>query len=172
TDVTAPSARSSGSIDVVIFPASTNIRVPHRKVSVRNGSPEWRVGAQGRLKTNVFIVLNPFFESGASRLTLGRTRDRGHRPSMRLALHVLVFAAFLAEGCSGGVGAPTSVSSDSSLSILPATATTSRGGEVDFHASIAGDRSVEAAGFNWSVEEPNGGVVDTSGRYAAPQASR
>src|SRR5262245_6872665 len=88
---------------------------------------------------------------------------------LSLALPVLLLAAFLAEGCSGDAGSPGFV--DSSVSILPAAATTSRGGQVDFHASIPGNRSAEAAGFSWSVEEPNGGVVDTSGRYTAPQTS-
>src|SRR5262245_30792901 len=89
---------------------------------------------------------------------------------LSLALPALILAASLTEGCHGGVG-PGSVSPDTSLSIVPAAATTSRGGQVDFRASITGDPSAEAAGFTWSVDEPNGGVVDTSGRYIAPQTS-
>ena len=42
---------------------------------------------------------------------------------------------------------------------------------MQFQASISGDSSIQAAGFSWSVEEPDGGAVDSSGRYTAPQSS-
>jgi hypothetical protein len=43
---------------------------------------------------------------------------------------------------------------------------------VDFQVSVSGDSSsLQAAGFSWSVEEANGGTVDSSGRYTAPLSS-
>jgi len=86
-------------------------------------------------------------------------------------LLVLPLAVVLTQGCSGDVGAPTPINSGISLSIVPPAATTSRGGEVDFHASMSGDSSLQAAGFSWSVEESGGGSVDASGRYIAPETS-
>src|SRR5215470_1808975 len=93
---------------------------------------------------------------------------------MRLAssLFVCILTAGLASGCSGDVGQAGSVgTAGTSLSVVPATATTSRGGEVDFTASFSGDPSLQTAGFSWSVEESNGGTVDASGRYTAPETS-
>src|SRR5262245_17836066 len=88
---------------------------------------------------------------------------------LSLALPVLLLAAFLAEGCSGDAGSPGFV--DSSLSILPAAATTSRGGQVDFHASIPGNRSPEAARCSCEVDVSRGGVVYTPDPYLARQTS-
>jgi hypothetical protein len=88
-----------------------------------------------------------------------------------ISLFCVSLTAVLAQGCSGVVGEVASQSSGISVSLVPPAATTSRGGGVDFRASISGDSSAQAAGFSWSVEESNGGAVDSSGRYTAPQSS-
>ena len=85
-----------------------------------------------------------------------------------ISLFLVIFAAFLASGCSGEVADLPRVTPDiSEVSVQPPEATVSRGGSVSFSASISG----ESSAVTWSVMEPNGGTVDASGRYTAPQAS-
>src|SRR5262249_32953934 len=87
-----------------------------------------------------------------------------------ISFFLVIFTAVLAS-CSGEVADLPGVSSDISLSVMPPAATIARGGTVAFSASISGQSSAQPGAVTWSVMEPNGGTVDASGHYTAPQAS-
>jgi hypothetical protein len=72
-------------------------------------------------------------------------------------------------GCTGTVEpSGTAARTGVAVGVLPQTAQVLPGGSVSFAATVTGaaDTSV-----SWSVSETGGGVVDTAGRYVAPQAT-
>jgi hypothetical protein len=82
----------------------------------------------------------------------------------RVALALLL----ILSACSGEVGSPPASGQLSSVTLVPPQASTTVGGTVSFTASLPGEAPQGASAFIWSVQEPNGGSVDSSGKYTAP----
>jgi ethanolamine utilization protein EutP (predicted NTPase) len=82
------------------------------------------------------------------------------------ALGFLLLSASLA--CNSG---SATISVPIAISISPKTATTTTGNTVNFTAAVmtqSGNETIMRV--NWSVQERDGGSVDSSGRYTAPRA--
>ena len=87
----------------------------------------------------------------------------------RIAAIVIAVSVGMLLGCSGGSTSTTNSNSSSSkpsVTVSPAIANVDQSGTQQFTASVTGaaDTSV-----TWSVQEPNGGVIDASGSYHAPK---
>ena len=54
--------------------------------------------------------------------------------------------------------------------VTPATVALTTGGAQDFAATVSGTGTGQSRAVTWSVQEPGGGTVNTSGHYTAPQA--
>jgi len=93
-------------------------------------------------------------------------KTRSERPT---ALALLCLASVALSACgSGTASAPsTSGKSASNIQITPTASDVSPGGVVKFQAMKEGTSGVPVA---WTVQEPNGGSIDASGKYTAPAA--
>ena len=85
---------------------------------------------------------------------------RSDRPT---ALSLLWLASVALSACSSGSGQVPSAS----FQITPTGSDVSPGGTVKFQAMKEGTSGVPVA---WKVQEPNGGSIDASGKYTAPDA--
>ena len=86
--------------------------------------------------------------------------------SLRAALLILGLAPFWA--CGGGSSNSGAVAAPGTLKLLPGASDIKVGGSLQVWAEDAQGRTVPAA---FSVVEPQGGTVDTNGRYQAPPAA-
>ncbi len=54
------------------------------------------------------------------------------------------------------------------VAVAPKTAATTTGGALTFSATVTGTVTGQSTAVTWSVQEANGGTVDTAGHYTAP----
>ena len=88
----------------------------------------------------------------------------GDKFTMMVTRRFLVFGAILStllSGCGGGGS-----STVNTIAIYPTSVTTAPGSSKAFAYNISGNITNPAV--VWSVQEPNGGTIDTSGVYTAP----
>src|SRR5215469_682581 len=72
----------------------------------------------------------------------------------------------LSAGCSGTV--TSSTGSPIAVSILPKVTSVQPLGGVTFSVTVTGTTASQSAAVTWSVQEVDGGTVDSAGRYTAP----
>jgi hypothetical protein len=89
------------------------------------------------------------------------------RARLALRLVSLSFLTLLLGGCSGQV-LPANSTTGSSVTLVPAEASTPVGGTVSFQVTVSGDAPPSSGGFVWTVQEAGGGNVDGAGNYTAP----
>ncbi len=58
-----------------------------------------------------------------------------------------------------------------SVTISPASASTTTGGTVPFTATVIGTTAGQSTAVTWSVQEPGGGTINSSGTYTAPASA-
>ena len=93
-------------------------------------------------------------------------QTRSERPT---ALALLCLAGVALSACGSGTAneSAASQSGASNFKITPAASDVSPGGVVKFQAMKEGTSGVPVA---WTVQESNGGSIDASGKYTAPDA--
>jgi Bacterial Ig-like domain (group 2)/Galactose oxidase, central domain len=85
---------------------------------------------------------------------------------------LVVVAAVTASGCGGG--SPESATPTAptplviSITVTPSSSTVSPGQTQSFAANVTGTTN---SAVTWSVQEPSGGTIDSTGLYTAPQDS-
>jgi hypothetical protein len=85
----------------------------------------------------------------------------------RHAILAATFAATLLTACAGSPPAvdPAQAGSADAVVTTPAETSVQPGTQLRFSAQVAGAASVPVV---WSIDEPNGGTIDSSGVYTAP----
>ena len=84
---------------------------------------------------------------------------------------LVVVAAVTAGGCGGGSSAPAPATPATptpqfiSVTVTPNSSTVLRGQTQSFAAKVTGTTN---SAVTWSVQEPSGGTIDSTGLYTAP----
>jgi Pectate lyase superfamily protein len=113
------------------------------------------------LPTGEVLFLADAFASPCSAVT----------PQSAQTWHADAVAATLTAGVPAGVTVelrPSARPSAIAVSVSPAVAFVAPGGILGFAATVTGTAGAQSTAVTWSVQEPAGGTIDSSGRYTAP----